>query len=118
MLATSKVGALCLHSFFFGTSQTSILFWLICHGECCVGIAVQDHSTKVLCGLSKDTMPFNTEWLAAAGLLTFASYYKLVASVGSLPLYPQHTTVILYKAFVNDVLRKPKIEWWLHYHNC
>jgi len=33
-------------------------------------------------------------------------------------LFLEVLTIILYEAVVNDLLRKPKTEWWQHYCNC
>jgi hypothetical protein len=87
MLATSEVMVLHLmHNFFSAIIWTCSLVWLACLGVCCVGIAGQVCSTKVLRGHDEDTMAATTKQSTAAGLPTSTSHYKLMASVGSLPL--------------------------------
>ena len=85
-LVTNKVRAECLIAqLSLDNIRTFSYVRLVCLRECYVGIAVLVRSTEALRGHGKDTTPATIEWSAAAGLPIFASHYKLVASVGSLP---------------------------------
>ena len=83
---------------------TFSLVWVACLGESYVGIAVHVRSNKALRGHGEDTMPATAKWSAAAGLPTPARHYKLMTSVGLLPL------LSLLESVVSGLLKNPGTE--------
>ena len=96
---------------FLATVCTFSLVWVTCLGECYVRIAVHVRSTKAVRGHGESTMPATAKCSAAAGLPTPARHYKLMTSVGLLPLLSLRTTLILLESVISDLLKNPGTEW-------